>query len=141
MGIKPFLCLRGKLLKENLSTKNTLSVKDRIKQFEVEAKDVTEAKDPKKVKVESDMRSEKMKRMLRIYEDGSPLIKKMVREPDKVVLEPDKDLEDKEADTRNEVTIRNAFEVLMTNGDTRIKSPRKSVMKAKKSSVAKRRKV
>ena len=135
MGTKPFLCLKGKPLKGNLSRKKTVSVKDRIKHFEVEANDVIETKVSKGFTVESDRKSEKIKRMLSLYENGSPLIKK-------VVHEPDKNLEDTKANTRNdEVKIRNAFEILMANGDTRIRTPGKVIMKAKKSSAANRRKV
>ena len=136
MGIKPFLCLRGKLQKGSLSPKKTLSVKDRVKQFEVEANDVPEDKSSKSLVVENNKnnKSEKIKRMLSLYENGSPLLKKMVREPVK-------DLKDVEANARNVVKVQNAFEVLMASGDSLTKTPRKSTMKAKKSSAAKKWKV
>ena len=136
MGIKPFLCLRGKLQKGSLSPKKTLSVKDRVKQFEVEANDVPEDKSSKSLVVENNKnnKSEKIKRMLSLYENGSPLLKKMVREPVK-------DLKDVEANARNVVKVQNAFEVLMASGDSLTKTQRKSTMKAKKSSAAKKWKV
>ena len=72
--------------------------------------------------------------MLSLYENGSPLLKKMVSEPVK-------HLKDVEANARNVVKVQNAFEVLMASGDSLTKTPRKSIMKAKKSSAAKKWKV
>ena len=133
LGIKPFLCLKGKQLScklSILSPKKSVSVRDRVKTFEI--KDTgQDANERNYAHNYAHKKSDKIRKMLEMYENEIPLNKKMVHASNG-------DIDGNTTGTRKDefVKVSNAYELLMkTKGDTPERTPRKKIMKPQKSST------
>ena len=121
-GIKPFLCLKGKLKIDSNSPKAPLTMKDKIKKFEAKKDKPTE----KDYEVEDNVskmvkpKSEKIKLISRVFENN------VFENSEKDGPFAKKTMKDDNVDTNEGVVkVINAFEMMMNHRcDTQIKTPR-----------------
>ena len=130
-GIKPFLCLKGKLnCKKGAksSPKKIVSIKAKIKKFEsksksdVECPEVTENKSNCSRITNPSVGQKKVKKMLEIFEMGHA--QEVVHAPNSELNASENEFNNSEAKSTDVFRVKNAFEVLMASGG---KTPIKKV--------------
>ena len=140
-GIKPFLCLKGKIGGERGSPKVKIKqkVKDKINEFESKAKALKDTVEKDK-KLEVELQRNKIKKLVEVFENGkAPKVvhaTKVVHAPVKVENKEDIKYFDVEKDNSE---IQNAFKILMQSGGGNHpkKTPGKAMKRLGKSSARK----
>lgn len=136
-GIKPYLCLKGKLTTRDLRSprvKDRIKVREKVENFESVAKAAGKTEAKKESKVKSN--SQKIKLMVELFEKESA--PKMVHAPN--IVEVCDKISSVDGNTDKNVKIRNAFDVLMNSGGgPKIKTPGKNLKRIGKSSARKKK--
>ena len=125
-GIKPFLCLKGKIGGECGSPKVKIKekVKDKISVFESKAKAIKDTVDKDK-NLEVELQKNKIKRLVEVFEKGKA--PKVVHAPTEDEFKEDKNYFDAKKDDSE---VQNAFKILMKSGGGIV--PKKTPGKARK---------